>query len=481
MKRSGKILLEGTIEEFKKHCKGADNREYLLINTEEIKKDGTYTVYKQDNNTERVVPISAKGKYGKQPFIPYNKQYLTFEALSDGTFVFNGSTNGGNTNNISYSTDNGATWSKPSQTVTVNVNSGKKVLWKGNDLTPYSNSGIGAFSTSTAEFNIQGNVMSLLYGDNFVGQTDLSGKNYAFFNLFKNTKCINADNFILPATTLAKYCYKYMFMNCILLTTAPELPATGLSQDCYNTMFKGCTSLTQAPELQSTSLAQNCYNSMFSDCTSLAQAPELPATTLVFGCYHSMFQGCTSLTTAPQLPATTLATSCYYGMFNGCASLTTAPQLNVTTLAQYCYSAMFANCTSLITAPQLPATTLAQHCYSSMFSGCTSLTQAPQLPATTLTDYCYDSMFGGCTSLTTAPELPADTLTESCYEEMFSGCSSLNYIKMLATDISEDDCLLEWVNGVASSGTFVKNSAATWTKTGISGIPTEWTVEDATE
>lgn len=63
MKRSGKILLEGTIEEFKKHCKGADNREYLLINTKEIKKDGTYAIYQQDSNTERIIPISSKGKY----------------------------------------------------------------------------------------------------------------------------------------------------------------------------------------------------------------------------------------------------------------------------------------------------------------------------------------------------------------------------------------------------------------------------------
>lgn len=63
MKRSGKILLEGTIEEFKKHCKGADNREYLLINTKEIKKDGTYTIYQQDSNTERIISISTKGKY----------------------------------------------------------------------------------------------------------------------------------------------------------------------------------------------------------------------------------------------------------------------------------------------------------------------------------------------------------------------------------------------------------------------------------
>ena len=37
-----------------------------------------------------------------------------------------------------------------------------------------------------------------------------------------------------------------------------------------------------------------------------------------------------------------------------------------------------------------------------------------------------------------------------------------------------------WVNGVASSGTFVKNSAATWANTfGVNGIPNGWTVQTA--
>ena len=34
-----------------------------------------------------------------------------------------------------------------------------------------------------------------------------------------------------------------------------------------------------------------------------------------------------------------------------------------------------------------------------------------------------------------------------------------------------------WVDGVASNGTFVKNVDATWTTTGVNGIPSGWTVE----
>ena len=153
--------------------------------------------------------------------------------------------------------------------------------------------------------------------------------------------------------------------------------------------------------------------------------------------------------------------------------------LPATTLANYCYISMFADCTSLVTAPKLPATTLSDGCYANMFRGCTSLVTAPKLPATTLAISCYRNMFGKCTSLVTAPELPATTLVNSCYDFMFNDCSSLNHIKCLATNISANYCTSMWVNGVSSTGTFVKNaSMSSWT-TGYNGIPSGWTVQDA--
>lgn len=193
--------------------------------------------------------------------------------------------------------------------------------------------------------------------------------------------------------------------------------------------------------------------------------------------FLKLFYGCTALTTAPELPATTLASNCYSDMFYECTSLTTAPELPATKLANSCYNGMFYDCTSLTIAPELPADTLANFCYNYMFSGCTSLTTAPELPATTLAEYCYQNMFSHCTSLTTAPVLPATTLAEDCYYLMFYNCSNLSSITMLATDISAENCLYHWVEGVASSGTFYKNSEATWSATGVSGIPTDWDVE----
>ena len=424
----------------------------------------------------------------------YSKCYLTFKAIEDTTFKFT-------TNSLQYSIDNGSTWTTlAANTASPTITTGNKILWKQTGLTPNSN-GIGTFS-ATGNFNVYGNVMSLYYGDNFVGQTDLTGKDYAFYQLFNgNKKLVSAENLILQATTLASYCYSQMFYQCSALTTAPELPATTLATNCYRGMFVECTSLTTAPELPVTTLAGGCYQSMFKGCSSLTTAPALPATTLVSDCYFEMFYNCTALTNAPIISATTLAYRCCYMMFSYCTALITAPVLSATTLGEQCYSGMFWHCTSLINAPTLPATTLVSSCYSSMFKectslvsapiisatklavgccvsmfrGCTALTNAPVLYATTLISNCYSQMFYLCKSLTRAPELHASTLVANCYNEMFFGCTSLNYIKCLATKNLNSGYSTKWVYNVASEGTFIKASGASW-PSGVNGIPSGWTV-----
>lgn len=275
------------------------------------------------------------------------EEYLTFVALEDGTISFNIWKPMGTDmiTSISYSTDNGETWTTTANqdnkqenlVIDVNVNEGDKVMWKGiatqlgyfdeDDYGDY----VGSFFSSDCEFDVKGNVMSLLYGDDFKGETTIEEAG-AFCNLFcdydgeKTCSVVNTKDLSLPATTLASSCYSHM--------------------------FAGCTSLATAPSV---------------------------------------------------LPATTLATECYYGMFY--------------------------NCTSLVTAPELPAT----------------------------------------------------TLTTYCYNYMFYNCTNLNYIKAMFTTTPSTTYTQNWVYDVASSGTFVKNSAAQWNVSGVNGIPTGWTVETASE
>ena len=352
---------------------------------------------------------------------PKVPNYLKFTAEEDNSTI---SLKSKTSPDIKYSL-NGGDWTQWDYSA-ITLNIGDTVRMKGNNINGFntSDSSYNQFQM-TGKIGASGNIMSLLYEDDYEGKL----------------------------TIPCDYCFCRMFLGCTALTTAPELPATTLVGGCYIGMFSNCTSLTVAPKLPATTLAIGCYQVMFSGCSTLTNAPELPATTLVGYCYGRMFQGCSSLTNAPELPATTLTDSCYSGMFYGCTSLTNAPELPATTLANYCYVDMFYDCTSLTTAPLV-------------------------LPATTLADNCYIGMFYNCRSLTNAPELPATILAKYCYQYMFSGCTNLNYIKMLATNIRADYCLDGWVNGVSSTGTFVKDPNMTSLPTGDSGIPTGWTVQD---
>ena len=411
--------------------------------------------------------------------------YFTIKSISDNNDISYKS----NVNNtFEYSIDHGDNWVTWSPDTNVTLNNGDKMLVRGNNPTVDSTYGIGTFY-ATNYFNVSGNIMSLVDGDNYATSTSIVNRQFKrLFN--ENVYLVNASELLLPVTTLKQYCYESMFNGCTSLVTAPALSATTLAKYCYSNMFNGCTSLITAPTLPATTLAESCYYEMFYGCTSLTTASEIYATTFAYhSCYnmfrvctslsivpalrinilaseccYSMFRGCTSLVNAPALPVTTLAYGCYSGMFSGCTSLTAAPELPATTLAEYCYAGMFSGCTLLTTTPTLPVTTLKDGCYNSMFSGCTSLTAAPELPATTLAYYCYSGMFSGCTSLVTAPALPATTLAEGCYSSMFERCTSLVTAPALPATTLAENCYNSMFRSCSSLVTSPVLSATTLAK-----------------
>ena len=146
--------------------------------------------------------------------------------------------------------------------------------------------------------------------------------------------------------------FNFLFNNCSVLTSAPELPATSLADNCYYCMFSGCTNLKSAPKLPAPTLTTCCYNYMFSGCTNLKTAPELPAEVLANQCYDGMFSMCTNLKTAPKLPAKASKWLCYAGMFSGCTNLKSA-ELSIEFLRRGCCSSMFNNCTNLSSVTML--------------------------------------------------------------------------------------------------------------------------------
>lgn len=254
----------------------------------------------------------------------YSKDPLTFEILSAGTitwelgdYVINYSKNGGE-------------WTMMDSSTTIDVVENDEVRFVGNNSS--YNAKRPVVSTP---FNVKGNIMSLIDSENYETLTELT-ETRTFRFMFAQQDVIEAENLILPATTLTRYCYSGLFGNCTRLVSAPELPATSLADFCYFGMFNYCASLENAPVLPATTLAISCYRDMFMGCTSLNIAPELPATELTEYCYGYMLAGCTSLTTAPELPATTLAKNCYYWMFHNSYNINYVKCLATDITAQDC-------------------------------------------------------------------------------------------------------------------------------------------------
>lgn len=407
-------------------------------------------------------------KSNNEPTGPgYDPNYLTMESVDDQFYASFSS-------DCEYQIDEQEWVSLPANTTTPVIDAGHYISFRKTFASGQSTS-VGQF-TFDKRCNLLGNCNSIIFGDNADTTWSLSRYDHVYEGMFKGCAVVSIYEEFLPIQTLASYCYRYMFQNCTYLTNTPRFFASNLPQYCYSYMFSGCTSLTVAYDLSISTVNGYSCEDMFNGCSSLVNMPKVEAMTLSNHCYRYMFQNCTSLKNVQDLPATTLQPYCYYGMFQGCTSLTEMPEMKATTLANSCCIQMFQNCIKLTTA-SLPATTLAAYCYQQMFNGCTSLVKVSGLPATTLVNYCYMAMFQSCTGLQTAPELPAKTLANYCYYMMFYGCSSLSYIKALFTHAPATTYTNRWVDGVASTGTFVKSSDATWNDTfGVSAIPTGWNV-----
>ena len=215
------------------------------------------------------------------PTHDYSEDYLTFRVRTNGKIYLH--SNNGIAKTIDYSL-NDAAWSTitaSDDSTYFDVVAGDVVRFRGENASyavsksGYTGFGYGeklpsgaTYDTDAAEVDIEGNIMSLIYGDNFEDYTTFSGGTYNFCSIFKRLKVVSAENLVLPATTLTNYCYRAMFSWCTYLETPPKLPATALAQGCYWYMFEKCP-ITNAPDLLAETLVAECYGSMFTGCASL--------------------------------------------------------------------------------------------------------------------------------------------------------------------------------------------------------------------
>ena len=199
-----------------------------------------------------------------QEAFDFSMEPLTFIVSSPGTINWTAS-NTSVTKTIEYKLNDGEWTSITSNTgssaPTINVVEGDEIQFRGNNTSYGSNNYYNTFSGSTAGFEAEGNIMSLVDSTDFVTATTLQSAN-TFTGLFRGCPGLTSvEKLILPATTLTQSCYTLMFNGCTGLTSAENLvlPATKLAQDCYRYMFSNCTSLTAAPELPATTLTHSCY------------------------------------------------------------------------------------------------------------------------------------------------------------------------------------------------------------------------------
>ena len=368
-----------------------------------------------------------------------NNAPLTLFVLSDGNVIFRKNNSSMSNVYVNYQLNDGS-WTGFSVTTTggigLAVKAGDKLSLSTNSSgLAKSESVYITMSSTTAQFNAGGNIMSMVanvsggnYGDFASAYTIPSA--YALCMLFAySTPVINADGLIFPATALTSNAYRNMFFKNTTLTSATfDIPAVSMGNEACRALFAECTNLKYSPTRIGT--------------------PEtaMPAS----GCMFT-FSGCTSLVSAPELPAHSVGDNGYTDMFKRCTSLTIAPELPATAVGVYSYQAMFSRC-PLVKAPSV-------------------------LPAMTLKKGCYSWMFEYITTLEVAPHLPALTLVDTCYDHMFTGCTALKYVSAMFTTTPGTAYTSAWLSGVSSTGTFVKNSSATWTTTGAHGVPNGWAIQ----
>lgn len=145
---------------------------------------------------------------------------------------------------LQYSKD-GKSWTQYDFTV-IPLSAGETLYMKGNNSNGFTTIDVETFTGraytfgdlsgegngSTGKYECHGNIMSLMYGDDFEDKTTIP-----------NTGC-----------------FMSLFVMCSGLLTAPELPATTLAYGCYSGMFYGCTRLNQITMLATDRSAHYCLN-----------------------------------------------------------------------------------------------------------------------------------------------------------------------------------------------------------------------------
>lgn len=186
---------------------------------------------------------------------PYYYQYFTVEVLTGGSFTFY--TPLSELPTVYYSLNNNswteweydATMGDDGLLKSLNLSVGDRLRIKSAISNPVGVEGYYfAESSNTITYNVSGNIMSLVYGDDFVGNDNLNdtitSDGYTPFQMMfvEDAKIKSAINLCLPSFILSTYMYAAMFSSSTLETAPTIIPAM-ICEKCYHEMFYNCDNL----------------------------------------------------------------------------------------------------------------------------------------------------------------------------------------------------------------------------------------------
>lgn len=185
------------------------------------------------------------------PLSTYIRKYLTMQAIETGTISVN-IYSGCSSMTISYSLDNGVTWidnafttGKAKTYTTPTLSAGDRVLWKCISTDgSFSNSyGKVVKFSSTMSCKMYGNIMSLIYGDNFIGKNTVADGFQTFRQNFAGLKVVDAKYLVIPVATMKQYVAIMMFDGNTTLASGPAFVSDDIQTDALQQAFRNNTHL----------------------------------------------------------------------------------------------------------------------------------------------------------------------------------------------------------------------------------------------
>ena len=337
----------------------------------------------------------------------YENQYLTTKALGSGniTFTIPSDVNTYYITEVAYR-KNGGEWTTTANSssevvITVSVVANDIIEWQGNGI---GLCGGGSYTSAskfggTVQFNVYGNAMSMLWSNNFIGQTQFpnTSRERVMQGLFYQSSVVDASGLVLPVTYLSNsHTYMGMFSGCTNLIYPPaELPepdSTVVLNLTYIAMFDSCSSMIRCPDMKWEGVLGTCKNGtfykMFYGCTALTgnipnkiEVQNYTASTAGYQIFRMMFQGCTHITTIPSLiihnnnsTITGTDDGPFYHAFYGCTSLVdlsnkTLAIENSTNTAGYEFYYTFAASTNIEKSPLISIPETHKCTFYRMFDG----------------------------------------------------------------------------------------------------------------